>query len=101
MVVGQNGLDAKPITFMEDVVFGGFRKAQQNQKDMRMRYAEVLARIDDAIQEVTDAESLNTAVGGGGGGGGGGDSKVRALQAITAKASALGLTLNKQTKRYE
>ena len=101
VVVSKDGLNAKPITFMEDVVFGGFRKAQQNQKDMRMRYADVLARIDDAIQEVTDAESLNAAV----------DvikkldviydSKVRALQAISAKASALGLSLNKQTKRYE
>ena len=62
---------------------------------------EVLARLDDAMAEVADAEGLNTAV----------DvikelpviydSRVRAQQAVKAKAADLGLTLNKQTKRYE
>lgn len=86
---------------MEDVVFGGFRRAQQLQRDMRGRYADVLGRLDDAMAEVADAEGLNAAV----------DvikelpviydSRVRAQQAVKAKAAALGLTLNKQTKRYE
>ena len=101
VVVGADGLEAKPLTFMEDVVFGGFRRAQQLQRDMRGRYADVLARLDDAMAEVADAEGLNAAV----------DaikvlpviydSRVRAQQAVKTKAADLGLTLNKQTKRYE
>lgn len=101
VVVGADGLEAKPLTFMEDVVFGGFRRAQQMQRDMRGRYADVLARLDDVMAEVADAEGLNAAV----------DvikelpviydSRVRAQQAVKAKAAYLGLTLNKQTKRYE
>ena len=101
VVVGADGLEAKPLTFMEDVVFGGFRRAQQMQRDMRGRYAEVLARLDDAMAEVTDAEGLNAAVDAIKGLPVIYDSRVRAQQAVKAKAAALGLTLNKQTKRYE
>lgn len=87
-------------TFMEDAVFGAFRKAQQNKVEMNKRYNDLVNELNSIIAEVSSLDALNEALksiakmpviy----------DSKIKAGMALNAKAQTLGAKYDAKSKTY-
>ena len=100
LCVDAQGNAVRANTFMEDAVFGAFRKAQQNKVEMNKRYNDLVNELNSIIAEVSSLDALNDALksiakmpviy----------DSKIKAGIALNAKAQTLGAKYDAKSKTY-